>query len=64
MKNGYFIIAGKEEGFSYKEAEILRVESDTDAEATVNSLRGSGYKIFYITKTIGYIDDIAEVVIR
>ncbi|MED4309204.1 hypothetical protein [Bacillus paralicheniformis] len=64
MKNGYFIIAGKEEGFSYKDAEILRVESEADAEATVNSLRGSGYKIFYITKTIGYIDDIVGVVNR
>jgi len=64
MNNGYFIIAGKEEGFSYKGAEILHVDSDMDAEATVNSLRGSGYKIFYITKTIGYIDDIAGVVSR
>ncbi|WNA14233.1 hypothetical protein OEJ84_17255 [Bacillus subtilis] len=57
MDQGYFLIAGKTEGFSYEDAIILRCGSEIDAESLVNSLRHEGYTIFYVTKTVDRIDD-------
>ncbi|MEK3813103.1 hypothetical protein [Bacillus sp. FSL R7-0685] len=57
MNQGYFLIAGKTEGFSYEDAKVLRCGSEIDAESLVNSLRHEGYSIFYVTKTVDRIDD-------
>ncbi|MCA0117404.1 hypothetical protein [Bacillus sp. RSS_NA_20] len=57
MGHGYFLIAGKTEGFDYKEAKVLRCGGEFDVEAMINSLRGGGYTIFYVTKIAERIDD-------
>lgn len=58
MENGYFLIAGKTEGFDYKDAKVLRYDDDEfDVESLINSLRREGYTIFYVTKTHVRIDD-------
>ncbi|KJR67814.1 hypothetical protein [Bacillus velezensis] len=61
MSQGYFLIAGKTEGFSYEDAKALRCGSEVDAESLVNSLRHEGYSIFYVTKTVYRIDDNATI---
>ncbi|MGG1042530.1 hypothetical protein ABE153_11605 [Bacillus velezensis] len=61
MDKGYFLIAGKTEGFSYADAKVLRCGSEIDAESLINSLRHEGYSIFYVTKTVDRIDDNATV---
>ncbi len=61
MDKGYFIIAGKTEGFSYADAKVLRCGSEIDAESLINSLRHEGYSIFYVTKTVDRIDDNATI---
>ncbi len=60
MENEYFLMAGKDEGFAYKDALIIRTGSEIDTEALVNSLRLEGYRIFIISKCIARIDDIAD----
>ncbi|MEK4311754.1 hypothetical protein [Bacillus sp. FSL P2-0092] len=57
MENGYFVIAGKIEGFDHRNANFLWCEDETDVEALINLLRDEGYKIFYVTKIIDRIDD-------
>ncbi|MHC2451248.1 hypothetical protein ACUXP3_001849 [Bacillus altitudinis] len=57
MENGYFLIAGKAEGFNYNDAKVLRCGDEFDVEALINSLRGEGYTIFYVTKIAERIDD-------
>lgn len=61
MSQGYFLIAGKTEGFSYEGAKVLRCGSEVDAESLVNSLRHEGYSIFYVTKTVYRLDDNATI---
>ncbi|MEK5308352.1 hypothetical protein [Bacillus sp. FSL M8-0326] len=57
MEKGYFLIAGKTEGFEYKDAKVLRCGDEFDVESMINSLRNEGYTIFYVTKTHVRIDD-------
>ncbi|QLI77122.1 hypothetical protein [Bacillus pumilus] len=57
MENGYFVIAGKIEGFDYKDAKVLRCDDEFDVESMINSLRSEGYTIFYVTKIVDRIDD-------
>ncbi|WP_431805520.1 hypothetical protein [Bacillus pumilus] len=57
MENGYFLIAGKTEGFDYKDAKVLRCDDEFDVESMINSLRSEGYTIFYVTKIAERIDD-------
>ncbi|MEH7652310.1 hypothetical protein [Bacillus safensis] len=57
MDNGYFLIAGKTEGFDYNDAKVLRCGGEFDVEALINSLRGEGYTIFYVTEIVDRIDD-------
>jgi len=59
MNDGYVIIAGKKEGFSFGEAEMLRVNSKSEVDSMVDSLKTCGYKVIYITEIIDRIDDIA-----
>lgn len=57
MGHGYFLIAGKTEGFDYSESKGLRCRSDFDVESMINSLRDEGYTIFYVMMIIERIDD-------
>ncbi|ATP95429.1 hypothetical protein CSE15_16410 [Bacillus altitudinis] len=57
MENGYFVIAGKTEGFLYSDAKVLGCAKVADTEVLIASLRGEGYTIFYVTKMHVRIDD-------
>ncbi|MEC1690319.1 hypothetical protein P9E05_02105 [Bacillus mojavensis] len=57
--NGFFVIAGRTEGFSYNDAAIHQVGSEVNVEKTINQLRSEGYKIFYVSRILERIDDIA-----
>lgn len=57
MENGYFLIAGKTEGFDYSESKGLRCDDEFDVESMINSLRDEGYTIFYVMMIIERIDD-------
>jgi hypothetical protein len=53
-----YIIAGKNEGFAYKDGCIVGPVEST--EGVIDSLRSRGYKIFIITKEEKRIDDFVE----
>ncbi|WP_350303594.1 hypothetical protein [Bacillus pumilus] len=57
MEKGYFLIAGKTEGFDYKDAKVIRCNNEISVDSFINSLRGEGYTIFYVTKITERIDD-------
>jgi hypothetical protein len=52
-----FIIAGKTEGFDYKDAHITRTDN---VDYTVSDLKKKGYVIFIVTEQVGRIDTIAN----
>jgi hypothetical protein len=54
----YFVIAGKTEGFEYKDAKITPIEWYLDAPDKIESLRKEGYTIFYVCQIRKRIDDI------
>lgn len=57
MVNGYFVIAGKTEGFDYNVSTVVRCRNENDVESMIKTLRGGGYTIFYVTKIVDRIDD-------
>ncbi|MEC2215075.1 hypothetical protein [Bacillus velezensis] len=57
MNQEYFIVAGKTEGFSYKDAAIHRVCSAKGVEIALKHLRNDGFTIFYVSRVIERIDD-------
>lgn len=57
MVNGYFVIAGKPEGFDYNVSTVVRCRNENDVESMIKTLRSGGYTIFYVTKIVDRIDD-------
>jgi hypothetical protein len=53
-----FIIAGKTEGFDYKDAKVL---GPTEiADVLITGLRAEGYRIFILLEEVSRIDDVAD----
>jgi hypothetical protein len=59
MRKHRFILAGKEEGFEFKDAKIETFTPDTK-ESILRSLRQEGYRIFVGFEQSFRIDDIAR----
>ncbi|MDR4250749.1 hypothetical protein [Bacillus pumilus] len=57
MENGYFVIAGKPEGFDYNKSTVVRCRNEHDVDSMIKNLRSGGYTIFYVTKIAERIDD-------
>ncbi|MGI1828746.1 hypothetical protein ACRPLG_02620 [Bacillus safensis] len=57
MENGFFLIAGKAEGFDYNDAKVQRFGNEISIETSIDALRGEGYTIFYVTEITERIDD-------
>ncbi|QII48129.1 hypothetical protein G3M81_04995 [Bacillus paralicheniformis] len=55
--NEFFVIGGKTEGFSWRDAAIHRVGSEVNVEIAINQLRNEGYSIFYVSRIVERIDD-------
>lgn len=57
MESGYFLIAGKPEGFEYNKSTVVRCRNEHDVDSMIKNLRSGGYTIFYVTKIAERIDD-------
>lgn len=55
MIGEYLIVAGKEEGFEYKDGYIERVSEDA-YEATVEGLKEKGFITIIVTRIVDRID--------
>ncbi|WP_181349422.1 hypothetical protein [Thalassobacillus sp. CUG 92003] len=55
MKNLLFLIAGKEEGFEFSDGKTFLVGNPDEA---IETLRGEGYRIFYVAEEVRRVDDI------
>jgi len=58
--DGYIVLAGKEEGFYYKEGEIVSVITIEEVDSLVEDLKEKGYTQFVITKIVRYSYDIKK----
>lgn len=58
--NDYIIIAGKTEGFDYKDGLVLSISGQENAEQLIPTLLDDGYKIVIVSEVIARFDKFAE----